>query len=185
MSDSFDADDKAELPPAPPPVGFPSYPPPASPSSLGDALGPGQASYPLASYGARAGGFLLDLLIVWAAMIAIGVLLAVLRAGVLILVVYLGPVLYTWLMIGKGGGQTLGMRAAAVRCIDATTGGQVSLGKALGRSLAFAVFFILPIIGPLLDLLWPAWDTKVQTLHDKMAGTVVISAKTTPAQIRF
>ena len=159
MSDSFDADDKAELPPAPPPVGFPSYPPPASPSSLGDALGPGQASYPLASYGARAGG--------------------------LILVVYLGPVLYTWLMIGKGGGQTLGMRAAAVRCIDATTGGQVSLGKALGRSLAFAVFFVLPIIGPLLDLLWPAWDTKVQTLHDKMAGTVVISTKTTPAQIRF
>jgi uncharacterized RDD family membrane protein YckC len=32
-------------------------------------------------------------------------------------------------------------------------------------------FLVVPII---LDYLWPLWDRENQTLHDKIAGTVVL-----------
>jgi uncharacterized RDD family membrane protein YckC len=43
-------------------------------------------------------------------------------------------------------------------------------------AIRWVVEFVLGItvIGGILDILWPLWDTRNQTLHDKAAGTVVV-----------
>lgn len=53
----------------------------------------------------------------------------------------------------------------------------VPLGTALVRLLARVGLMFIPIIGPFLDLLWPLWDSKRQTLHDKAVGTFVIKTR--------
>lgn len=83
---------------------------------------------------------------------------------------------YLTLMIGQSG-QTLGNRAVGTRVVNAETGQQPSTARALGRwgaQLLFSVFSFLFLIPLLLDYLWPLWDKQNQTLHDKLAGTLVI-----------
>ena len=46
-------------------------------------------------------------------------------------------------------------------------------GLALGRSL-IAFVFGLTVIVWIIDMLFPLWDPKRQTLHDKIVGTVVL-----------
>ena len=72
-------------------------------------------------------------------------------------------------------GRTLGMAMLRLDAVDALDG-RLPIGpvKAAIRSLAAGVFSVVPIIGSLLDLLWPLWDPRNQTLHDKAAGTVVL-----------
>ncbi len=80
---------------------------------------------------------------------------------------------YITVMLSRSG-QTVGNMAVGTRVIDSSTGGPVSVGKALGRwasELVLAVLFLIPL---LLDFLWPLWDRQNQTLHDKIAGTLVI-----------
>lgn len=83
--------------------------------------------------------------------------------------------IYVSIMLATRG-QTVGNMAVGTRVIDANTGGPVSAGKAVGRSAAELLFALVRIIiiPTLLDILWPLWDRDNQTLHDKMAGTVVI-----------
>jgi uncharacterized RDD family membrane protein YckC len=45
--------------------------------------------------------------------------------------------------------------------------------RALARTIAFvAGWFLSPLW--IVDLLWPLWDSKRQTLHDKVVDTVVV-----------
>lgn len=72
------------------------------------------------------------------------------------------------------GGQTLGNRAVHSRVVDAQTGQPPTLGKVLVRwivQIVLTVLFVLPYI---LSILWPLWDSRNQTLHDKAAGTLVV-----------
>jgi len=64
--------------------------------------------------------------------------------------------------------------------IATETGDRVGLGRAAGRTAIFqvatlvatrAAFLELVI---LVDLLWPLWDARNQTVHDKLARTVVL-----------
>jgi uncharacterized RDD family membrane protein YckC len=73
-------------------------------------------------------------------------------------------------------GQTVGNMAVGTRVVDAQTGAPLTGGRAVGRAAAQLLFNALSIIiiPGLLDILWPLWDRDNQTLHDKMAGTVVI-----------
>lgn len=80
---------------------------------------------------------------------------------------------YTTILISRKG-QTVGNMAVHTRVVDAQTGGPVSVGKALGRWAAEIVLVILFVIPWVLDILWPLWDRQNQTLHDKIAGTVVL-----------
>jgi uncharacterized RDD family membrane protein YckC len=80
---------------------------------------------------------------------------------------------YITLMLGSRG-QTLGNMAVGTRVVDARTGGPVTYAKALGRWAAEFLLFILFIVPWIIDILWPLWDRQKQTLHDKMAGTVVL-----------
>jgi uncharacterized RDD family membrane protein YckC len=89
------------------------------------------------------------------------------------LVLILVGALYPALMIGLRG-QTLGMMVAKVKAIDMATGGLIGFWRAFGRDLferLLAVLFLIPWV---VDLLFPAWDPRRQTLHDKVTNTVVI-----------
>ena len=182
-------------PGAPPPPSYPSggsyYPPSAPPpGQWSGAPGPGYGApqgypgaVPFASYGARVGGFLIDALIVG----AVEVLLLLASGGYHmhtstghtrvapggeVLLILIGA-LYPAIMIGVRG-QTVGMMAARIKAVDATTGGLIGFWRALGRDLferLLAILFVIPVI---IDLLFPAWDPRRQTLHDKVTNTVVI-----------
>jgi uncharacterized RDD family membrane protein YckC len=141
---------------------------------------------PLASWGRRAGGWCIDLLVYVAAFVAS--FLAALptedpetgeisdAAALLLFVVwFLGPTLYAWLMVGRWG-QTVGKMAVGIRVLRSQDAERVSYLRALARAASTWVLglFVVPI---LLAYLWPLWDRRNQTLYDKMAGTIVVRAR--------
>jgi len=75
---------------------------------------------------------------------------------------------------GTERGQTPGKMAMKIQLRDEATGGPVGYGKAALRWLVAGALGFLCGIGSLLDILWPLWDPKRQTLHDKAASTLVI-----------
>jgi uncharacterized RDD family membrane protein YckC len=177
-------------PPPPPPGGYPP-PPPAweQPPSVGGGYPapppswqqpPPQGSYhggespapggQLAGWWLRVGATVVDFLVLL-------VPNAILRAvggngGGYFLSVVLDAA-YITLMLSRRG-RTVGNMAVHTRVVDSRTGGPISTGKALGRWASEFVLFLLLIVPGILDLLWPLWDRENQTLHDKMAGTVVL-----------
>jgi uncharacterized RDD family membrane protein YckC len=190
----------SSMPPPMPPPSYPppptgGYPPPPPQPGYGSAPGmPGVAPY--ASWGLRLGGFLIDIVI-------LGVVQAILDGvffrhsstltvrmtmtnnGVVhhntfsflaLIIGFVIDVAYATVLIGGPGGKTVGMMAVGVRCVRDETHEVVGYGKALGRSLVETVFRLTVIVG-LLDDLWPLWDRKNQTLHDKVVSTVVIRTR--------
>lgn len=187
-----------QYPPPPPPGQTPQYPPPyptggyqqppPPPGWYGQAAPPPPGYDPYAPYAApaqaelagwwrRAGGLIIDSLIISVAAIAIGV--AVRHSTALAIgvsgAVQLG---YLILMIGRRG-QTLGMQAAGVVLHDAAgSGTEIGYQKAALRAVT-ALVIALPsafvpflFVLPLLNYLWPLWDRQHQTWHDKVAGTL-------------
>lgn len=84
-----------------------------------------------------------------------------------------GAVLYYVRLEGGPRGQTLGKKALGIRTVDATTGGPIGSGRALGR-LLFKSFISGSIC--YLGYLWMLWDKNKQTWHDKVVTSVVIKA---------
>jgi uncharacterized RDD family membrane protein YckC len=183
-------------PPAPPPPAPPLFPSPQGgqfppPSGYDTPTGS-----PYAGWWTRVGGYVIDGVILYAVQAVVGVLLrhndtarvtftmhmndgTVRHNSFSFLAVIIGAVLfivYGTLLCGSARGQTVGMMAVGVRVVQ--DGGLTPLGygKAFGRSL---VQFVLAAtgIGAVLDDLWPLWDPKNQTLHDKAAGSVVIRSR--------
>jgi uncharacterized RDD family membrane protein YckC len=87
----------------------------------------------------------------------------------------LAPLYYAFCHAGKRG-QTLGKRVVRIAVRNAKTLGRISLGRALARAYLVAVFWWLSwaTIPLILDCLWPLWDAKHQTVHDKVAASVVV-----------
>jgi uncharacterized RDD family membrane protein YckC len=83
--------------------------------------------------------------------------------------------IYQGLMLSLNG-ATLGNLAIGSIVVDISTGKPASAAKAWGRAATYAVIDATSILGiiVLLDVLWPLWDARRQTLHDKVAGTVVV-----------
>jgi uncharacterized RDD family membrane protein YckC len=75
-------------------------------------------------------------------------------------------------------GQTIGKRVWGVRVVRRTDLGPVGTGPAVARwAVQFGVSTV-PWLGNgffLLDSLWLLWDRRRQCLHDKVAGTLVLS----------
>jgi len=165
----------------PPPSGGYPPPPPAWQQPPGAYGTPGAGYEPPGVYGGTPGGTLAGWWLRVGATIIDGL--------VLIIPNYIlriaggsvgGPLLslildaaYITLMLSRRG-QTVGNMAVRTRVVDSRTGGPISGGKALGRWAAEFVLVILFFIPWVLDVLWPLWDRENQTLHDKMAGTVVL-----------
>jgi uncharacterized RDD family membrane protein YckC len=78
-------------------------------------------------------------------------------------------ILYFILLWSRGG--TIGQRILHLHVVDATTGANISMGKAFLRYLGLVISAMPCYLG----LLWAIWDSRKQGWHDKIAGTVVTS----------
>ncbi len=78
--------------------------------------------------------------------------------------------IYFTLMIALVNGKTLGGMILGIRVVPADGGGNVSIGKALIRTVVAYVSGLVLLLG----YLWMLWDRNKQTWHDKAAGTYVI-----------
>ena len=147
-----------------------------------------------AGYGARLAGWLLDWVVL--AVVQVPLLLlthslhrthtVVITTGVVshqsgfstgtggIAISVLLTVAYGTLLCGSKRGQTLGMMAAGTRAVDQANGGSIGFGRALGRALFEYLMAVLLFIPWVIDMLFPLWDSKKQTLHDKVTRTVVV-----------
>ena len=161
---------------------------------------PGAGAPVLAGYWRRVLGWVIDFLVVW----VVGLLLtapfrtvrfgrvhfhvadqstgvthyytySLLAVGLFLVLV----VLYGAIFCGSRKGQTLGMMAAGVRVVDQHSGGPIGFWRALLRAVAECFLFLVFAVVWVVDVLFPTWDRRRQTLHDKAAGSVVIVAPTT------
>lgn len=95
-------------------------------------------------------------------------------AIVLLVVGYVGVFAFgVWNLIIRQGrkGQTLGKTWVHIKVVREANGNVPGVWLALGRYLMQS---ILTAVTLYLNLLWPLWDSKNQTLHDKVCSTVVI-----------
>ncbi|MGI9032243.1 MAG: RDD family protein [Acidimicrobiales bacterium] len=83
---------------------------------------------------------------------------------------------FTYFVILEGGprGQSVGKMALGIQLRDAATGGAVGYGRALGRRLLGTALWWLLVVPGMVDDLWPLWDDRRQTLHDKAVNAVVV-----------
>lgn len=126
--------------------------------------------------------YLIDLVVVsiliMAAWIATG-LLGILTFGLLLplqaMVVVLLPLAYHTLLIAGPASATLGMRMMGIQVANAADGLPPSLLQALILTVAF--FGSVALTG-FLVLIIALFNPQRRTLHDFLAGTVVINTKT-------
>jgi uncharacterized RDD family membrane protein YckC len=89
-------------------------------------------------------------------------------------------VIYATILCGGPRGQTVGMAMVKIRVVRDGTHDAIGYGRAFGRALLEQVLRQLGVLVPLgiliwiLDMLFPLWDKKRQTLHDKATSTVVL-----------
>jgi uncharacterized RDD family membrane protein YckC len=96
----------------------------------------------------------------------------------------LATLAYNGLLDGGPEGQTVGKRVMGIRTVSADTGELLGIERGFQRAVLPLVFgvvgllgagtFLLGAMGSLLDDLFPLWDPQRQTLHDKVAGSVVV-----------
>ena len=142
-----------------------------------------------ASYGRRAGAFIIDSLLVWIPPFMIGGLgIAFLFSdmarpvGIVLIVVAIFwiPVTVIWNYVIKQGksGQTFGKARVGIKLVKEET------GQPIGGGYSFLRWFLAQLLGSItagiftiIDLIFPAFDNKKQRVLDKMLGTVVIDVK--------
>lgn len=142
---------------------YPSAPPAPAPE-------PGGASN-YAGWWRRAGASLIDGIILGVVSSLIALALGnstVARYGVELVL----GLIYAVVLIGMQG-KTVGNMALGTRVVLADGGTEIGYPKALVRWAVQAVLGIT-VIGGILDILWPLWDPRNQTLHDKAAATLVV-----------
>jgi uncharacterized RDD family membrane protein YckC len=67
-------------------------------------------------------------------------------------------------------GQSFGKKLTGLRIVNSQTGHLIGMGSNLGREVLAQIFNQLCI----LNVLWPLWDDKQQTWHDKVVNDIVI-----------
>ncbi len=191
-----DPNQPASTPPPPPPYGQPAgygTPPPygqapgqGTPPPYGQAPGQGTAfgygdpsatpygqapsttwqGPPLAPWGTRVGGYLIDFLISLVVQLVIGQLSYGLGQ-----VAGFAVFLYFGYLTGTTG-QTPGRRAVGIKVLREVDGQPLGAGAGIGR----AFLHILDALPLGLGFLWPIWDAKKQTFADKLIKSVVIKS---------
>jgi len=110
---------------------------------------------------------------------------------------------YGTICLARFKGQTIGMRLVRTRCVDVVTHAQMSAAQVVRRTGLHSLFILLAAsyhytlylnptakekilnnhnseiaflfaIPLIVDLLWPIWDKRNQTLHDKFANTLLV-----------
>jgi uncharacterized RDD family membrane protein YckC len=128
---------------------------------------------PLAGWGVRAVGAVADAVVVGLATYGIDLVSHVHgKTGYAYLDLAVSFV-YSFALVGFWG-HTLGMAFLRLYAVDALEGRTpIGPARAAVRSLVAGLLTVVPF-APFLDLLWPLWDPRNQTIHDKAAGTVVL-----------
>ncbi|MCD6012992.1 MAG: hypothetical protein K0Q79_2854 [Flavipsychrobacter sp.] len=80
--------------------------------------------------------------------------------------------LYTALLTSGPAMATIGKRALGIKVTD-LNGERITFGQASARYFCSIISFIILLVGYFMML----WDEKGQTLHDKMAGTLVVASE--------
>ena len=99
------------------------------------------------------------------------------------LIVFVAVFAYNWVLDSEPYGQTWGKRIVGIRVLSDETGDLITRGQGAARSgvvaaLSLASNFILGLgLLSLLNMLWPLWDPKRQTWHDKAAGSIVVRTR--------
>ena len=138
---------------------------------------PEASGVPLADWWRRFAALVIDIAVLW---IPLGFLTRGLGRIPGFLVGVAVGVTYFTLLNGGRRGQTLGKMVWDVKVRDAATGGPLAYPKAAARYLAPTLVFLIPILG---FVIWVAdgvsalWDRRRQTVHDKLAGSVVVSTR--------
>ncbi|GAB3687417.1 RDD family protein [Nocardiopsis oceani] len=86
---------------------------------------------------------------------------------------------YDWLYLITWG-RTLGKMMVGIKVVSAVDGGRLTQGQAAGRSAFFCLPQSLPCLGHLFagaESMAMLGDTKERALHDRVAGTLVISTR--------
>ena len=138
----------------------------------------------LASWGRRLAAVLLD-----SAIIGSVVVTTILVAGVsveelndllvrgdtlaLLALFVLPEAIYDTVMIGSRN-QTFGKMALGIKVVDADDRAPIGYARAFRRWLSTAALWALFTVPGVLDHLWPLRDRRNQTLHDKLARSVVV-----------
>jgi uncharacterized RDD family membrane protein YckC len=158
--------------------------------ACGQPMGPGLDGRELADWGTRVVAYILDVLVSAIGLlpfVLMGVVVAAApssRSGlfdggavsgtfaVMLLVVGgLWAIFHKPYFEGRSG-QSLGKKATNIKLVR-EDGSEAGMGLAFGR---FAVAWAINLVpfGGLVDDLWPLWDDRKQTLHDKAVKTLVI-----------
>jgi uncharacterized RDD family membrane protein YckC len=91
--------------------------------------------------------------------------------------------IYVVMAIAGPRGATFGMRALKIRIVTASDRAPVSVGRSVLRYVVYFAIGLLEYVAHILflvsflDWLWPLWDSRNQTLHDKAAGTVALDVR--------
>jgi uncharacterized RDD family membrane protein YckC len=141
----------------------------------------------LAGWWSRVGATLIDSLV----LIVPTLLLDLLLGNLLGQIVAIGvQAAYMISLQTKPSGQTLGNRALQTRVRDSLTGHTISVRQAALRWAFIAVYGVLEIVSSagsnsltvfvsllaLADCLYPLFNSRRQTLHDRLAHTIVVRA---------
>jgi uncharacterized RDD family membrane protein YckC len=182
----------------PPPSGGYGSPPPPPPGYAQQPGGygqpgpygqPGAYGQPAGGYGApqggytsqagnysswiyRVGAYLIDIVPVW---ILIGIGVAAHNAGIYLVFLLAGIAVTAynrWYQAGKTG-QSWGKKVLNMSLIGEQTGQPIGPGRAFLRDICHIVDSVICYIG----FLFPLWDSKRQTLADKIMQTVVIPSR--------
>jgi uncharacterized RDD family membrane protein YckC len=192
------------VPPAPPSISAPppapgayqaAYPPGLPYQQAPGPPGSGMGPKPLASFGVRLGGWLIDWVLIGIVTIPFLALTHSFHTTHSVVVTNgtfvshqtgfsIGPggiaiqalivIGYGAIMCGAKRGQTVGMMLVGIRAIDQQQGGAIGFARALGRAAFEYLMAILLFVPWIIDMLFPLWDPSNQTLHDKVTRTVVI-----------
>jgi uncharacterized RDD family membrane protein YckC len=81
--------------------------------------------------------------------------------------------IYQTVMVGTRN-QTLGKMALGIAVLDADTRSPIGFGRAFTRWLSTAAMRALFTVPTIVDHLWPLRDPRNQSLHDKVARSVVV-----------
>ena len=188
----------APPPPAPPnppfyPAGSTAFPAAPPPTWRPEQTGPN-----FASWGIRLGGYVIDFVIFAIVTLLFVVLMRhshglevhfTMKRGtnrhrsfsaVPFVISGLLYIVYGTVFCGSRRGQTIGMMAVGVRAVRDQTFERLGYGRAFGRALFEGFLRALELLSLLLgvvwlvDMLFPLWDKRRQTLHDKVVGSVVL-----------
>lgn len=187
----------ASLQPAAPPQAAPAYSAPASTPygapQYAAASTPARA-WDYATWGTRAVGYLVDALLVGVGMAVIYFVFGAVFAsmfrmsmgreiarGFCCMMILLFPMatllvgFYNSVYLLAQRGYSIGQGIVRVMVVDGS-GNFLTTGVAMIRLLVRVAFGFVPFL-PILDLLWPLWDDRRQTLHDKAVNSYVINMR--------